>query len=77
MQYKDVSDSPEDDRIRQIGEKVMHEKAIVGFITDADPGKADRYIAKLRKLFPGIQVLFRGNGPVADTVFVKVGPPTN
>jgi len=77
MQFKDVADYPEDERIRQIGEKAMREKLTVGFVTDAESGKADRYIRKLKERFPGIRVIDRGTGPVDDTVWVKVGPPEN
>ena len=76
MNYKDLGDENEDERIRQIGEKTMTEKVVVGFVTDAEPPtKADRYIQELIERFPGIQVLARGNGPIAGTVWVKVGPP--
>ncbi len=44
----------------------------VAFITDSDPGKADRYISKLLKKFPGLKVLERFDGPVPNTVSVKV-----
>jgi hypothetical protein len=53
----------------------MREKLVVGFVTDSDHGKADRYIAKLTERFPGIRILWRGNGSVPNTVLVKVGPP--
>lgn len=73
--YKDIADESEDERIRQIGEKVMHERLIVAFITDDEAGKADRYIEKLTARFPGIRVIARFPGPVPETVSVKVGPP--
>lgn len=75
--YLDMAYIEEDDRIRVIGKMVMEGKKTVGFITDSEPGKADRYIEKLRKWFPGIVVMFWGDGPLKDTVTVKVGPPTN
>ena len=75
--YKDLADHDEDERIRQIGEKAMKERLVVGFITDDEPDKADRYIRKLQDRFPGIRVIARGKGPVAETVWVKVGPPVN
>ncbi len=76
-EYQDLGDYEEDERIRKIGEKAMNEKLVVGFVTDAESGKADRYIKKLHERFPGIRVIDRGDGPVAETVWVKVGPPTN
>lgn len=75
--YKDIADEEEDERIRQIGEAAMAQRKIVGFITDDKPGKADRYIAKLRERYPGIHVFCQLPGPVPETVFVKVGPPVN
>ncbi len=72
--YRDIADLEEDDRIDMIGRKVEEQKKTVAFITDSDPGKADRYIRKLLKRFPGIQVLDRIPGPVANTITVKVGP---
>ena len=78
MKFKDIADEPEDERIRQIGEKTMRQrKKTVAFITDDEPGKADRYIKKLTERFPGLRVVSRGPGPVAKTVFVKVAPPSN
>lgn len=75
--YKDLGDFDEDERIRQIGEKTMRDKLVVGFFTEDEAGKADRYITKLQERFPGIRVVARGNGPVANTVWVKVAPPLN
>jgi hypothetical protein len=42
-----------------------------------DASKADRYIAKLRVRFPAIRVIERGEGPVKDTVYVKITPPAH
>ena len=75
--YKDLGDFEEDERISAIGEKAMREKLTVGFVTDSEPGKAERYISKLLERFPGIRIIGRGDGPVKDTVLVKVGPPVN
>lgn len=62
---------PEDERIRLIGEKAML-GGVVAFITDADPGKADRYVSKLLKLFPQLRVVDRFDGPTPGAVTVKV-----
>lgn len=75
--FKDIADHDEDERIHQIGQKAMGERLTVGFITDSEAGKAERYIKKLIERFPGIRVISQGIGPVADTVLVKVGPPLN
>lgn len=74
--YKDIADDPEDERIRQIGEKTM-QGMVVGFITDDEPGKPERYISKLIKRFPGIRIIYQGPGPVPETVLVKAAPPLN
>jgi hypothetical protein len=77
MIYKDLADEEEDERIRQIGEKTMGERLVVGFVTDDEPGKAERYVSKLQERFPGIRVVYQGEGPVMRTVLVKVAPPVN
>ena len=77
MNYKDIADEPEDERIRQIGDKVMRERLTVGVLTDSEPGKAERYIAKLKERYPGIRVVYQGPGPVADVTLIKVAPPVN
>jgi hypothetical protein len=79
--YIDAASLNENDRIIMIGSSVMKAPAssadkplVAGFIVETDE-KADRYIAKLQKRFPGIRVIDRNPGPVADTVLVRVGPP--
>jgi|GEM_PF-3298266 len=72
--YVDMGDLDEDSRIDTIGHYVTQYRKTVAFVTDADPGKADRYIAKLKAKFPGIKIVDFINGPVAGTVTVKVGP---
>lgn len=74
-QYADLGDLEEDKRIEIIGDAVLRLGKTVGFVTDADPGKAARYISKLLGKFPGIVVLGPFNGPVKGTMSIKVGPP--
>lgn len=74
-QYVELSGEPEDERIEVIGRVVMENNKTIAFMTDADPGKADRYIKKLKQRFPGIRVIERLNGPTRGVVTVKVGPP--
>jgi hypothetical protein len=71
----------ENDRIKLIGESVMNAPAgsgdkppMNGFIVETEE-KADRYIAKLLKRFPGIRIIDRQPGPVVGTILVRVGPP--
>ena len=55
--FIDVSSHAEDCRVRTIGETaVANPGKKIGFITDAEPGKAERYIAKLQEWFPGLDV---------------------
>ncbi len=77
MKYQDIADCDEDDRIRQIGEKTMNEKLTVGFVVDDEPGKPERYVAKLTKRFPGTRIIVQCRGPVPGSVLVKVAPPLN
>jgi hypothetical protein len=73
--YIDVADFEEDKRIDMIGSTAVRLGAgkVVAFVTDSDPGKADRYIAKLLKKFPTLHVIERFDGPVPNTVSVKIG----
>lgn len=70
--YADVADLEEDKRITLIGETAMKSGGKIAFITDSDPGKADRYIKKLLTRFPQLKVVDRFNGPVANTITVSV-----
>ena len=69
--FKDLSDLEEDKRIQMIGDAASS-GMVVGFITDDTPGKADRYVAKLKAKFPKIAVVRRFNGPARGTVTVKI-----
>lgn len=69
--YRDMGDESEDERILAIGNAVMRGHK-VAFITDDEPGKPERYIAKLRKRFPSLIVLDQLKGPIAGTVTVRV-----
>jgi hypothetical protein len=71
----------ENDRIKLIGHSVMvaptssTDKPIMnGFIVETE-AKADRYIRKLEKMFPGIRVVDRTAGPTPNTIFVRVAGP--
>lgn len=69
--YADLADLPEDDRIRIIGKTVMQDQ-IVGFFVDDDT-KADRYIDKLARWFPRVEVAERKRDVlVNNTVFIRV-----
>lgn len=78
--YKDLHDEPEDECIRQIGEKAMRHKMTVGFFVDGtmktDEEKADRYVRKLKEQFPGIRETYRGQF-TPNVILVKVAAPIN
>ena len=72
--YADIADFDEGTRIETIGRYVMsHRTEKVAFITDAEPGKADRYIERLKTRFPEIIVFGRSDGPIPTTVTISVG----
>ncbi len=73
--YADLGDLEEDKRIDLIGRYVMNKLKTAAVVVDDIPGKSDRYISKLRKRFPGIEIVEQGQGPVAKTWVIKVGPP--
>ena len=69
--FADLADLPEDDRIRVIGETAESGDR-VGFFVD-DDAKADRYIRKLTKWYPRVEVVERKKDVlVNNTVFVAV-----
>lgn len=71
--FADVADLPEDDRIRLIGEYCQKNPGkLVGVVTDAEPGKLDRYVAKLTARFPKVREVDRFDGPTAGSVTARV-----
>lgn len=69
--YLDVHVLEEDKRIDLIGKACVN-GGTIAFIVDSEPGKADRYVRKLKEKFPGIHVLGRFDGPVPNVVTVKI-----
>lgn len=72
---------PEDMRIDQIGTAAM---TLTGertgaFLTDSEPGKAERYIEKLTQKFPRVRIIRADPGPTPGCVTVIFGikPATN
>jgi hypothetical protein len=65
--FLDMHRLPEDERIKQIC-AALATGAKVGVVVDADPGKADRYLSKIRAGLPGVRVINRSPGPVKGCV---------
>lgn len=66
----------EDERIDMIGKIAMSGK-IIGVMVDGDkvdPGKADRYVSKVRAKFPNVREVERFAGPVKNVTTIKFGP---
>ncbi len=68
----DLHNLSENERVQFIGRSVMvgpgssvDQPPMTGFFVESD-AKADRYIRKLEKLFPGIRVVGRDAGPVVS-----------
>lgn len=72
--FADLHELSEDQRIEVIGRTVVEMGKTVGVVVDDEPGKAERYIRKLRERFPGAVVLSQEKGPVAGAVTLKIGP---
>lgn len=71
--YADVAALLEDDRIRLIGEatlKLAPGRMSAFLVEDekTEPGKADRYVEKLTKAFPTLEVVDRFPHPVVANV---------
>lgn len=78
--FLDTHRLSENDRIEMIGKSVMNAPAssadkppMNGFVVE-DDAKADRYIKKLQKRFPGIRVIDR-NPFLNGLILVRVGAP--
>lgn len=71
MNYKDLSELVEDERIKILGEHLMQTDRPVMITTDDVPGKLERYIEKLTARFPLVEVFEQGTGPVAGVVYFK------
>lgn len=73
--YADLHGLPEDGRISVIVAAVARSRLTVAVMVDAEPGKAERYAAKIRAALPGCTVSAALPGPVAGVVTLRVGPP--
>lgn len=73
--FADLADLPEDERIRVAAETAAKTLQIVGVVTDDEPGKAARYIAKLSR-YP-VRIIDQSPGPVKGTVLIRIGPKEN
>jgi hypothetical protein len=59
-----------------IGHRAVDHHEVVGFMVDVENGshsKGDRYIEKLKKKFPTVTVMWRGDGPVEGVETIKIG----
>ena len=71
--YSDLSNLPEDQRIKIIGE-VAEAGNIIGVALEDDAEKIARYIGKLTKRFPKVRHVSTDPGLIPGTVIVCVGP---
>jgi hypothetical protein len=70
--FADLHKLPEDERIKIIAHHVIAHKARVGFVTDDEPDKPQRYIRKLEALHPGVFNFETLKGPSPKTVSIVV-----
>lgn len=68
--YVDLGDHDEATRIATIGTRAMLGE-LVAFIVETGE-KADRYVRKLKQSYPRIVEIDRFDGPVANTISVRV-----
>jgi hypothetical protein len=72
----DMHKMSEDERIQYMGTLVMENQMTFPVLLDDDGGKkCDRYIAKLKFNFPGIQILERGKHEIPGVEYIIIGPP--
>lgn len=69
--FADLADLPEDDRIRAIAQVAKaNPGSIIGVATDDEPGKPERYQAKLAS--HGLTIIDVTDGPVKGAKFIRV-----
>ena len=73
--WHDLHKLPEDERIRMIVHHVRDHQSRVGVPVDDWPGKAERYIEKIRLAYPEAVIEGPHDGPVAGTRMFFVSPP--
>lgn len=75
--FADLSDYTEDKRIKLIIAAVrkMRPGQVAAVCVDNVPGKPERYRAKLLAACPEIKIIDQLDGPTADIVTIRVGPP--
>lgn len=74
--YSDLHDLSEDDRIKQIGSAAALGNR-VGVIVDDIPSKVKRYIDKVTKRYPSVQLLEQTQGPTPGVRTLAFGPRPN
>lgn len=70
--FADLYKLNEDDRIKVIAHHVITHKSKVGFVTDDEPDKPQRYIRKLEALHPGLFNFETHPGPTPGAVSIIV-----
>jgi hypothetical protein len=71
--FQDLFDIPEDERIAKIvAHAKLHPQQKVGFFTDDEPGKPERYIEKIRAQLPDAHITGPTKGPVPGVVICTV-----
>ena len=72
--YADLFKLSEDERIKVIGSIVMSLPVgkVVGFVTEDEGDKAERYATKLIAAYPLIEVIDSSPGPIPNTKLVRV-----
>jgi hypothetical protein len=75
--YLEMHKFDEDSRIHAAGTAAMMAPGKkVGLITDAEPGKSERYCNKIAAKFPDVKILGVYPGPVEGTVLIAITRPT-
>ena len=70
--FADLANLPEADRIDAIAHYVRDHGLTVAVCVDDEPGKPERYAAKLREM--GCRIVEQTKGPIVGVVTLKVGP---
>lgn len=73
--YADLHTVPEDDRITTMANHVRQTGQTCLVVTDADPGKAERYVRKFKQHHPDVAVVSEiMDGPTPGCRCFRIGP---
>jgi len=73
VQYADLVNMTEDERIEAIGKTAMRGATVAVCLEENQPAKIERYIKKITERYPELMVIKRTKGPTPLVETITVG----